>query len=87
MSQIEIGYLVLLNLVGLVLCAYDKFMAIRHQWRIPGRTFFLLGLIGGAIGILIGMILFHHKTSKPKFVLIIVFDLIINVIAYFVLIH
>lgn len=87
MPQVEIGYLVLLNLVGLLLCAYDKFMAIRHQWRIPERTFFLLGLIGGAIGILIGMILFHHKTSKPKFVLIIAFDLIINVIAYFVLIH
>lgn len=86
MPQVAIGYLVLLNLVGFVLCAYDKFMAIRHQWRIPERTFFLLGLIGGAIGILIGMILFHHKTSKPKFVLIIAFDLIINVFAYFVFI-
>lgn len=87
MSQVEIGYLVLLNLVGLILCAYDKFRAIRHQWRIPERTFFLLGLIGGAIGILTGMILFHHKTSKPKFVLVLVFDLIVNVFAYFVFIY
>jgi len=86
MPQVAIGYLVLLNLVGLLLCAYDKFMAIRHQWRIPERTFFFLGLIGGTIGILVGMILFHHKTSKPKFVLVIVFDLIINFIAYFVIV-
>ncbi len=87
MSQIELAYLIVINLIGLLICGYDKSLAIRHQWRIPERSFFLLGLIGSSIGILFGMILFHHKTSKPSFVSIIWIDLVINVVAYYVIIH
>ena len=87
MPPIEISYLIVINLIGFLVCGYDKLMAVRHQWRIPERIFFLLGLIGAAIGILFGMILFHHKTSKPSFVAIILIDFVINVAAYFIIIH
>lgn len=47
----------------------DKQKAIKHQYRIPERTFWLLSLIGGAIGSLVGMSLFRHKTKHHTFVI------------------
>lgn len=68
------------SVVGLMLTYIDKHRAIRHQWRIPEKTFYFLGLIGGAIGIWIGMFLFHHKTRKGSFVGILFIDLAVNFI-------
>jgi uncharacterized membrane protein YsdA (DUF1294 family) len=38
-----------------------------HQRRIPERTQLGIGLLGGAWGALLGMILFRHKIRKPIF--------------------
>jgi uncharacterized membrane protein YsdA (DUF1294 family) len=35
--------------------------------RIPERHLFLIGFIGGAIGLLLGLKKFRHKTLKRKF--------------------
>ena len=45
----------------------DKKKAKRGRWRIKESTLLFLALIGGSIGEIIGMHVFHHKTQKPKF--------------------
>lgn len=63
-----IYYLCAVNLIGLFVMWLDKRKAIRHEWRIPEKTLFFVSLIGGSVGTLVGMYLFHHKTKKWYFV-------------------
>lgn len=70
----------LVNIAGFVLCYLDKQRAIHHESRIPEAIFFFLGFIGGAFLILLGMHLFHHKTKKRFFTLVIYFDLFVSLI-------
>ncbi len=60
-------YLVLVNLVGFFAMLIDKEKAKRDAWRIPEKTLFIITLIGGGIGTIVGMYLFRHKTKKLKF--------------------
>lgn len=59
----------LMNLIGLFAMALDKFLAIKHMWRISEFKLLLLAAMGGSIGIWIGMYLFRHKTKHLKFVI------------------
>ena len=68
MTYFIIGYLVCINLAGLASMGIDKRKAIRHQWRIPEATLFLIALLGGSLGSIIGMQLFRHKTKHWYFV-------------------
>ncbi|OIJ18588.1 hypothetical protein BKP45_12005 [Anaerobacillus alkalidiazotrophicus] len=45
----------------------DKQKAIKGQWRISERKFFLLAIIGGSVGIMLGMRAFRHKTKHNSF--------------------
>lgn len=50
-------------------CTYfcDKVKAKRGAWRIPEKVLLALGFFGGAIGAIIGMKLFRHKTKHAYF--------------------
>ena len=63
------GYLLLMNIVGLYVMYSDKRRAIKHRFRIPERTLFIVSLLGGSIGTWAGMYLFRHKTKHWYFVL------------------
>ena len=65
--RILIWYLAAINFITWVVYGADKIKAKSGKWRIPERTLLLLALIGGSLGALAGMILFRHKTRKPKF--------------------
>ena len=69
MKTILIVYLMLINLIGFAAMALDKRRAIRHKWRIPARTLFLIALLFGSIGVLTGMYVFRHKTRHWYFVI------------------
>jgi len=58
-----------LNGVGVLIMSWDKHCAIKKRTRISEKTLLGITIIGGALGILCGMVLFHHKLSKPKFYL------------------
>lgn len=65
--SILIWYLSVINFITWVTYCLDKGRAKSGKWRIPERTLLLLALIGGSLGALAGMIMFHHKTRKAKF--------------------
>lgn len=67
MKTFLITYVILMNLIGLLAMGMDKLKARRRKSRIPERTLFILALLFGSVGILIGMYLFHHKTKKLRF--------------------
>jgi uncharacterized membrane protein YsdA (DUF1294 family) len=60
-------YLLSVNLLALALMGIDKRRARRNQWRISEKALFLFPLLGGALGGLVGMHLFHHKTRHWYF--------------------
>ena len=62
-----IAYGLLVNLCGFMLCGLDKRRAVKKQWRVPERRFFLLAFLGGGPGILAGMYTFRHKTKHKSF--------------------
>lgn len=59
--------ILVLNVVAFCLYGIDKAKAARGRWRIPETTLFVIAIIGGAVGALMAMSLFHHKTQKKAF--------------------
>lgn len=62
-----LGYFFGLNLFLFILMGIDKRAAKRKKWRIPERRLLTLGIIGGGIGGILGMLVFHHKTHRIYF--------------------
>lgn len=65
--KIIIVYLLAINIVTLIAFAVDKIAAIEHRSRIRIVTLLALAFIGGSIGALIAMYVFHHKTKQDYF--------------------
>ena len=65
--SILVWYLAAINFTTWVVYGLDKGRAKSGKWRIPERTLLLLALAGGSLGAPAGMIMFRHKTRKPKF--------------------
>lgn len=61
------AWLTAINLLAFCLCGWDKLQARRHGRRIPEHTLLLLCALGGGPAFFAGMLLFHHKTRKPRF--------------------
>ena len=73
-------YLVVVNAAAFVIYGVDKRKAIRDKWRIPEATLLGLAVIGGAFGAFIGMRVWHHKTHKWKFRILVPVFLLLCVI-------
>ena len=67
LEQLIVVYLVAVNVITFFLYAIDKWKAKRSKWRIPEDTLLGLAVIGGSIGALLGMKIWHHKTMHKKF--------------------
>ena len=60
-------YLLAINAATFILYGVDKHRAKKSAWRISEKTLLFLPLIGGSVGALCGMHLFHHKTRHWYF--------------------
>ena len=60
-------YLLIINIIAFFAMYIDKRKARYGKWRISEQTLFILALIGGSIGAIIGMYVFRHKTKKLRF--------------------
>ena len=67
-TQYLLWYLAAVNVVTFTVYGIDKSKARRGAWRIPEKTLFLLPLLGGSVGALLGMKVFRHKTKHWYFV-------------------
>ncbi|MBP5136244.1 MAG: DUF1294 domain-containing protein [Paludibacteraceae bacterium] len=79
MSVIAV-YLIVVNVVAFVLYGYDKCCARNNSWRVPESVLLTFAFFGGSVGALVGMRLFHHKTKKLKFNILVPLALILQVI-------
>lgn len=62
-------YLLIINIVGFLSMGIDKFKAKQNLWRTKEKTLFVIAMIGGSIGSIIGMYTFRHKTKHNSFVI------------------
>lgn len=62
------AYFLIVNLIGFAIMGIDKRKAVKGAFRIPEATLFVVALIGGSIGSILGMYTFRHKTRKWYFV-------------------
>jgi uncharacterized membrane protein YsdA (DUF1294 family) len=82
----EFGYgtltLILLgwNLVTFTVMSIDKRKAVKDKKRISESTLLMLAFFFGSIGILGSMILFHHKTKKILFLILVPMAILINIL-------
>ena len=63
-----LSYFAAVNLIGFALMGIDKYKAKKRAFRIPEATLFIIAVIGGSIGSIIGMYAFRHKTRHRSFV-------------------
>ena len=67
MTQTIVYYLIALNIVTFFVYAIEKWKAKRSKWRIREAALLGLAVLGGSIGALLGMKVWHHKTMHKKF--------------------
>ncbi len=82
-----IGYVIIMNLIGFFLMGIDKRKAVKRTFRIPESTLFIVALIGGSLGSLLGMYVFRHKTRHWYFVYGMPAILILHIIIVLVMIY
>ena len=80
-------YLLGINLLSFLLMGWDKFCAKKNLWRISEKTLLGLSLLGGGIGSLLGMLIFHHKTKKKLFQIIVPISILLAIYIYIKLLY
>jgi uncharacterized membrane protein YsdA (DUF1294 family) len=81
------GFLIVMNIIGFASMGIDKKRAQRSAFRIPEATLFAIALIGGSLGSILGMRVFHHKTKHWYFKfgmpLILILQILTALLLYF----
>lgn len=67
MKQGIFVWVLLISIITFTVYGMDKQWAKKNKWRVKESTLLLLSYIGGGCGAWIGMNVFHHKTQKKKF--------------------
>lgn len=87
--KIVLYYLLAVNLLTFIIYGIDKYKARHNHWRVREASLLLLAALGGSIGALLAMKVFHHKTQHKKFrygvPAILFIHIIVAVYLYFVL--
>ena len=85
--QIFLVYLILVNIIAFLLFGLDKRKAQMHRWRISEKALFIPAILGGSIGAILGMHLFHHKTKHWYFRFGLPLILALQLAAFFLLLY
>ena len=63
MANALLYYLIVINVVSFLVYGIDKWKAKQGSWRISEATLLILAVIGGSIGALLGMKVWHHMAQ------------------------
>lgn len=74
-----IYYIIFINIITFILFAIDKLKAIKEKSRVRNSTLFIVSILGGSVGALLGMYTFHHKTKTWYYIYGIPLILIIQI--------
>jgi uncharacterized membrane protein YsdA (DUF1294 family) len=66
-TSIACSALLAINVAAFVCMGLDKSLARSNSLRIPETILYLLALLGGSMGILVGIHILKHKTRKAAF--------------------
>ena len=80
-NMLLIIYLTVVNILAFTLYGIDKKKAEKNKFRISEATLITIAVIGGSLGALLGMRIFHHKTRKKKFTVTVPFFAVLLIIA------
>lgn len=83
--MILVIYLILINTAAFAAYGIDKYKAKNNKWRISEGFLIFLAVLGGSLGALAGMRIWHHKTKKSKFRLIPFLAVLLTVCCIFIL--
>ncbi len=83
--SIIILYFVIINIIGFGIMGLDKWKAKKGYWRVPESSLFIISLIGGSLGSILGMYSFRHKTRHWYFVFGLPAILVIELLIVFLL--
>ena len=85
------AYLFAINIFTFIIYGADKSKAKKKKRRISENTLITLAVIGGSVGAVLGMRIFHHKTKKPKFYIVVpvilLFQIFILITAVYIMIE
>ena len=65
--EYAILFLIVMSVVAFILYGADKRKAKKRRWRTPEAVLLGVGFFGGAVGALLGMNFFRHKTRHWYF--------------------
>ncbi|MCL2392563.1 MAG: DUF1294 domain-containing protein [Oscillospiraceae bacterium] len=77
--SIEIIGLIVWNFFTFCLYGIDKYKAKHNKWRISEKVLLLAAVLMGAVGALLGMYIFRHKTKHLAFKIGVPIILLINI--------
>ena len=84
-KSVLITYLLIMNAAAFILMGTDKKKARHKAWRISEKALFLTAVLGGSVGSILGMWIFHHKTKHWYFVIGMPFILVLQITAFYLL--
>lgn len=76
--KLLIAAMLLWNLITFCMMGIDKRRAIADKSRISEKTLLTAAFAMGALGAVIGAAVFHHKTQKLKFKILLPVGVIVN---------
>ena len=75
------------NIIVFIIYGADKLKAKRGARRIPEKTLLLCALLMGGVGAGSGMLLFHHKTQKIKFTVLVPLFIGLNIVIIYLILR
>ena len=85
--NLVIWYFVSINVIAFIVYGADKLCAMRQWWRVPEFTLLGLAFMGGSIGALIAMYVFHHKTKQDYFAVGVPLIILMQIVVLFFLMN
>ncbi len=68
------------NIITFLMFGYDKLKAKMDGWRVSEATLIWCAFVMGGVGAILGSKVFHHKTQKTKFKILLPIALLLNIL-------